>query len=280
MTPLAVLAAGATPVFVDVSPEVPFSPDLTDAAACLNARTAAILTVPMWGYAGCEPEVGAFARANDLSHIEDAAQAHGSSVGGTLVGTMGVVGAFSTHKRKLMTTGEGGFCLTRDPVLAARMRAYRAFGMGAGGYAEVPGQNAKLAGVLAALGTTQLRRLRERVDRRRDVWAAWREALNGQSALVVLDPHHDVELNGYAMVLVAETPGLRDRAEDVLRDAGLVSDPGRYDYAPAYTRPALRDHARSCPVAEAFCSSVCTVPTHEAVPGALIVDVAARLRRL
>jgi perosamine synthetase len=278
MTSLAILAAGATPVFVDVDEHVPFAPDLADAELCLRPATAAVLTVPMWGYAGAEPTVAAWASERGLLHVEDAAQAHGSTVNGQLVGTIGAVGCFSTHARKLVATGEGGFCLTAAAELAEGMRAVRQFGLGDGGFGVVDGINAKLAGVLAALGITQLGRLRERLFARRRILAAWREALDALPDVAVLDPGSGAEINAYALVLRARSAAVRDEVEAVFAQCGIESDAGRYSYAPAYRRPVLRDYARDCPRAEELCATVCTVPTHEGVDMVLIAEASERLR--
>jgi perosamine synthetase len=280
MTPLAILAARATPVFVDVDATVPFSPDLASVEARMTAQTTAIVTVPMWGYPGAEDAIAAFAAAHGIHHVEDAAQAHGAALDGRPLGTIGAVGTFSTHKRKLMTTGEGGFCLTDDVEAARSMRSYRDFGRDEHGFGGVAGANAKLAGPLAVLGIAQLSRLSGRIKRRRRTWSAWREALDRTSGLDMVRPRAGAEVNGYSFVLRAETTSLRDRVESLLFDSGIVSDPRRYSYAAPYTRPALAAWARPCPQAESVCSTVLTLPTHEGVPDDLISTVATRLGRL
>jgi dTDP-4-amino-4,6-dideoxygalactose transaminase len=61
--------------------------------------------------------------------IEDAAQAHGTRAGGRFVGTAGAIGCFSTHDRKLLSTGEGGFVLLTDRAdLHERIEHYTRLG--------------------------------------------------------------------------------------------------------------------------------------------------------
>ncbi|WP_433223920.1 DegT/DnrJ/EryC1/StrS family aminotransferase [Dactylosporangium sp. CS-047395] len=51
-------------------------------------------------------------------------RARGTRVRGRYAGTQNTIGSFSTHDRKLLPTGEGGFSLTHDHDLADRIDAY------------------------------------------------------------------------------------------------------------------------------------------------------------
>ncbi|MEJ3745552.1 DegT/DnrJ/EryC1/StrS family aminotransferase [Actinomycetes bacterium KLBMP 9797] len=83
---------------------------------------------------------------------------------GRHAGTLGVVGCFSTHDRKLLSTGEGGFVLTNDDELAERIDFYTHLGHLKG---QVHGVNYKLAAPLAAIGLQRLTRLQDQLDARR-----------------------------------------------------------------------------------------------------------------
>lgn len=179
MTALPVLAVGARPVFADVASPNSFALDLGDVECKLSSATKAIVSVPMWGYPADGKLLVDACRAWGVALVEDAAQAHGTCVGGCLAGTQGTIGTFSTHSRKLMTTGEGGFCLTDHPELAARLHQLRNLGQPArldgptgtpdGLFGAAFGINYKLAAPLAALGTAQLAKLDQRLAARRRV---------------------------------------------------------------------------------------------------------------
>jgi dTDP-4-amino-4,6-dideoxygalactose transaminase len=173
MTALPVLALGAKPIFVDVADATSFQLNLADAERKRSGRTRAVISVPMWGYPADGQELVQACRSWDLPLIEDAAQAHGSRLDGRYLGTAGVIGAFSTHMRKLVSTGEGGFCLTDDDQVADRLRELHDLGRPAdvadGGFGERFGLNYKLTGLAAAVGTVQLQRLPGRLARRREV---------------------------------------------------------------------------------------------------------------
>ncbi|MGQ0777763.1 MAG: DegT/DnrJ/EryC1/StrS family aminotransferase [Pseudonocardiales bacterium] len=171
MTALPVLAVGAVPVFADVAHPATFALDIADMAAKFTPYTKAVIAVPMWGYPADGPELAQVCRDWGVPLVEDAAQAHGTSLASRYAGTQGVIGTFSTHARKLICTGEGGFCLTGDPALADRLRQLRNFGQppNGGEFGTGFGLNYKLPAVAAALGRVQLSRLTNRLTQRRTI---------------------------------------------------------------------------------------------------------------
>jgi perosamine synthetase len=117
----AVVLCGARPVFCDVAPGL----DVTDRErieAVLTDRTRAVMVVHLFGYPMDLRAVRALCDERGLPLIEDAAGALGSIVNGRAAGSLGVIGCFSFHPRKLVTTGEGGAAVTKDPEMAHRMR--------------------------------------------------------------------------------------------------------------------------------------------------------------
>ena len=117
-TAIAVLAAGAIPVIVDIDDTITLDPIATEQA--LGERTRAIIPVHMWGQV-CDMD--AFMRIADEKNVvivEDACQAVGGAYKGRYVGSIGHVGGFSFNYYKNMTAGEGGAVVTRDDTIAER----------------------------------------------------------------------------------------------------------------------------------------------------------------
>jgi dTDP-4-amino-4,6-dideoxygalactose transaminase len=119
-TAMAVLAAGAIPVIVDVDESITIDPDAVDDAA--GPRTRAVIPVHMWGAACDMDRIMAVAERHGLLVIEDTCQAVGGSYEGRRLGTIGHIGAFSFNYYKNMTAGEGGAVCTADERLAERAR--------------------------------------------------------------------------------------------------------------------------------------------------------------
>jgi perosamine synthetase len=119
---------GATCVFADIE-ERTFNIDVRRIEEKITPRTKAIIPVHEFGLA-CDIEaVCALAAKHNLHVIEDAACALGAAQNGKPVGSFGIMGSFSLHPRKSITSGEGGLLLTNDDHIAARLRQLRNHGI-------------------------------------------------------------------------------------------------------------------------------------------------------
>ncbi|KPM50566.1 hypothetical protein ACG83_39105 [Frankia sp. R43] len=267
MTAMPVLAVGARPVFVDVTDSASFAVSLADVEARLSARTRVVISVAMWGYPADGDALARLCDRYGLVLVEDAAQAHGTRTGDRLVGTRGRIGAFSTHLRKLVNTGEGGFLLVDDETTADRLVALRNAGKAASGgqFGRGFGLNFKLPAMSAALGLRQLARLDQRVIARRAIQDRLATAV-GPVDGVTSFPVRDGIPNGYAMLLLADDAHLAVVLAEALAAAGFVSDPRRYGYRPLYDYDAFAEvPAGACPNAAELCSRLVSLPCHEGV---------------
>jgi dTDP-4-amino-4,6-dideoxygalactose transaminase len=125
--PNAVVRLGARPILVDIGSDTLCAPVSTIERA-ITAKTRAILMIHMYSSICNIEEYLDVARRHGIALIEDASQAHGASWRGTRIGSFGEVSMFSTQQSKLLTSGEGGLCVTDDPALYERMQQLRADG--------------------------------------------------------------------------------------------------------------------------------------------------------
>lgn len=110
----AVIACGATPVFVDVHAGT-LNIDETKIEASITPATKAIFIVHYAGVA-CEMDaICEIAKNHNLFLVEDAAQGVMSTYKGQALGTFGDFGCFSFHETKNYSMGEGGAFLIKDP---------------------------------------------------------------------------------------------------------------------------------------------------------------------
>ena len=127
-TAQAVLAAGGCPVLCDVRADT-LNLDPHALRQVLSPRTRAVIPVHYRGVP-CDLEaIQEVSRPLGVRVIEDAAHAFGSALGGRRIGSFGDVTCFSFDPIKNVTCGEGGAIVTRDPVLARRVRARRNLGV-------------------------------------------------------------------------------------------------------------------------------------------------------
>jgi perosamine synthetase len=152
-------AVGAKPVLVDISAN-DFNIDAELISKAITPKTKAIMPVHEFGQAARMDKITAIAKEKNLIIVEDAACALGTIYQGTKVGTNGIVGCFSFHPRKIITTGEGGLVVTNDDFLAAKIRAFRNHGIEktAGGKMDLYswGLNLRMTDIQAAIGLPQL----------------------------------------------------------------------------------------------------------------------------
>ena len=118
-TAYAPMAAGALPVFVDVTPET-WTIDPEQAEAAVTERTKAILPVHLGHQMADMDAIMDIARRHHLAVIEDCAHAHGQRWRDRGAGCIGDFGSFSHQSSKILTSGEGGSLLTNDEALARR----------------------------------------------------------------------------------------------------------------------------------------------------------------
>src|SRR5450756_833160 len=150
-----VALTGATPVFADISAD-DFCLDPAAVEAAITERTVGIMPVHLYGHPADMPAIQTIAARHGLQVFEDAAQAHGASLGGTPVGAFGSFAMFSLYPTKNMTSGEGGMVSVATPEIERLMRLYRNQGMEQQYKNEVVGFNNRMTDIHAAIGRVQL----------------------------------------------------------------------------------------------------------------------------
>ncbi len=127
-TNLAILHAGAQPVWADVDP-TNGNLDVACVAASLSPRTKAIMVVHYGGIPAPLSGLRALARAHGIALIEDAAHALGARYAGREIAHGADFAMFSLQAIKHMTTIDGGMLAVRDSALLPRGRRLRWFGI-------------------------------------------------------------------------------------------------------------------------------------------------------
>src|SRR5882757_3306392 len=124
----AVLYCGATPVIVDVDRQTWCMSLATVERAC-TPRTKAIIPVHLYGRPAEIGPIAEFAAKRGIAVVEDCAESHGARYDGKPVGQFGDINCFSFYANKIVTTGEGGMCLTSSSELAEQLRILRDHGI-------------------------------------------------------------------------------------------------------------------------------------------------------
>jgi dTDP-3-amino-3,4,6-trideoxy-alpha-D-glucose transaminase len=269
---LAIMMAGARPVFADIDPDR-LTLDPRAAEAAITPRTVAIMPVHLYGQPADMVALTAIARRHDLAIIEDCCQAHLATCEGQAVGTFGEAGAYSFYPTKnLGALGDGGALVTGDTALATRAARLRNGGQtGRYQHAEF-GVNSRLDEMQAAILRARLTFLPAWTSTRRTLAGRYRAALRAAASLVVppeLDSGHVYHL---FPVLSAE----RDSVQAHLRSRGietLIHYP-----IPIPHQPAMADQCPAdCPVATRVCREVFSLPLHPTLEHSAIDEISRTL---
>lgn len=232
----AVLAAGAEPVLVDVDAQE-WNADERGFAQARTPRTKAAIVIDQFGNPARH---GPIAQAlAGLPRIVDAACSLGATYDGAPCGAQGVIACMSFHPRKVLTTGEGGACLTDDDALAERLRAFRNHGQASPGTFVCAAGNQRMTELAAAIGSAQLAKLDGLVEARRKIAARVRAAF--PEASFQREPARGRANQQTLGVLICSSLG-RDRAIEQLRERGVQAGPLSYAL---HTLPQFQPAARA-----------------------------------
>ena len=177
---LSVIRAGASPVYVDADPHT-WNMKVEDIEALITEKTKAIMAVHIYGITVDMDPLLETAKKHNLKVIEDAAEVIGQTYKGTPCGSFGDISTFSFYPNKHITTGEGGMVLTDDPEVADRCNSLRnlCFGRTDRFIHEDQGWNFRMSNLQAAVGTAQLERLPQTIQKKREIGKLYQEALAG-----------------------------------------------------------------------------------------------------
>lgn len=270
---LAIMMAGARPVFADIDP-LRLTLDPAAAAAAVTSKTAAILPVHLYGQAADMTGIMEVASRHNLAVVEDCCQAHLATSGGRPVGSFGAAAAYSFYPTKnLGALGDGGALTTSEAHVASRAKRLRNGGQTDRYHHSEFGVNTRLDEMQAAVLRARLTYLPRWTGRRRALARDYRAALAGIEGITV-PPEFDA---GHVYHLFPLLSGDREGVRGRLKEAGietLIHYP-----VPIPRQPAVASEAPdNCPVADRVCEEVFSVPLYPALqPGA--VDAVARALR-
>ena len=270
---LAIMMAGARPVFADIDPER-LTIDPQAIAAAITPRTVAILPVHLYGQAADMVAIESLAQRHNLAIVEDCCQAHLATCAGRPVGSFGIAAAYSFYPTKnLGALGDGGAITTGDANLAARMKRLRNGGQTDKYLHAEFGVNSRLDELQAAILRARLPFLPGWTDERRALAREYRIRLAGINGLTVPAEQDAGHVYHLFPVLSPAREALRDR----LRAAGIET---LVHYPMPITRqPALAgSDPAECPIADRVCAEVWSLPLYPSLSLDAVTRVASALR--
>ena len=198
----AILACNAKPVIVDINKEN-FFLSISNIKKNITKKTKAIIPVHIYGQVCNIEEILDIAKDNNLKVIEDCAHAVGTFHKSKHVGTLGNTGCFSFYPTKNITTAEGGMVITNSEKIAEKVRQLRNHGMTKSlksrYSSEYPwifdikqqGYNYRLDEIRAALGITQLKRIKKINGLRKKASSYYNKNLQNIPGIILPDMVND-----------------------------------------------------------------------------------------
>ena len=279
-----ILMVGARPVFVDIDPQN-LNIDPAKIEEKITNKTKAILPVVVFGNPAGLDKVCAIAKKHNLPVIEDSCEGIGSELKGKKIGSFGTMSTFAFYPNKQMTTGEGGMIVTDDEKLAQMCISLRNQGRGTGGgwlAHERMGYNFRLSDINCALGITQLARLEEFVEKRRQVAKWYQEKLADETRLIVPTAPADCRMSWFVFVLrlIDKYVPKRNNILKAMTDAGI----GVSNYFPPVTlQPFMVERFGykdgDFPITDAVCKSTIALPFYNNLKKSEIEIVCDTLRK-
>ncbi|MBF0537509.1 MAG: DegT/DnrJ/EryC1/StrS family aminotransferase [Nitrospirae bacterium] len=312
------LYLGARPVFADIEPDTG-NIDLSGIAPLITDKTRLIVPVAFAGHPVDNEGVFELAQRHGLTVVEDACHALGArykprhckeagatcsgkerirsndtplnsvnaytSVGSCLYAHMSVL---SFHPVKAITTGEGGAVLTNDRALYDILRSFRQHGINR----DAPknnepwlyemqhlGYNYIMTDFQAALGLSQLGKLKGFIQKRRHIAKTYNEAFSNNPYFYT-PPERDYAQSAYHLYFIRLKDGYKENKAQVidrLRDAGVGV---AVHYVPVYQHPfyrAMGYDSGLCPIAEDFYEREISLPIYPSLSEAQVGDVIERV---
>jgi len=176
-----ILYQGANPVFIDSDKESwNIDPVLLETylKTCEKKPKALILT-HLYGQVADIEKITAICKAYDVYLIEDAAESLGATYNGKHSGTFGDFGVYSFNGNKILTTSGGGMLVSANEAWIKKAMFYSTAAKEPYLHYEHTeyGYNYRMSNVLAAIGVGQMEVIEDRVDKKREIFAWYKEEL-------------------------------------------------------------------------------------------------------
>ena len=259
----AVLHANATPIIVDIeSDSWCIDPKCIERAVTKNTK--AIIPVHLYGQPCDMDAIMKIAKKYKLLVIEDCAEAHGASFNGKKVGSFGDIGCFSFFGNKVITTGEGGMCITNSNEISSKLKLLRSHGMSTTRkyWHTMVGFNYRLTNLQAAIGVAQLERIDKIHDSRRMYENGYKEVLEYQDFTFQEDLKSRKRITWLVSIL-ANSSIDKDKYMKSLKKQGIDARPFFY---PLSEMDIYRDYCKvKTPVAKNLSQKGFNLPTYESL---------------
>jgi len=269
-----IVLADCDPNTFNISPE--------DVKKKMTKDTAAIIGVHIFGNPCDVKALQEIAEDHDVKLLFDSAHAFGASYDGKKVGGFGDVEVFSCSPTKLFITTEGGIVATADDKLAAEMRIARNYGNLPDYQCKIPGLNARMTEINAALGIEMLKNIDEMVENRNKYAALYKKFLAKVPGIKFQEPTKGTRhaYKDFGIIVNPKEFGVnRDALYDALAKENVMTK--KYFYPPVHKLEAYSESAKAdLPNTEHVSNNVLCLPIYSYMDEKLIKNICTAIERI
>ncbi|WP_291572599.1 UDP-4-amino-4,6-dideoxy-N-acetyl-beta-L-altrosamine transaminase [Clostridium sp. UBA4548] len=289
-----VLYCGGTPVFADINPKT-YNIDSDDIERKVTDRTKAIIAVDLTGQPVDMDRIVEIAEKYNLIVIEDGAHSLGSEYKSKKVGTQAHMTEFSFHPVKTITTGEGGVVVTNDVELYNKMILFRSHGItrdlnlmtkneGPWYYEQLDlGYNYRITDIQCALGTNQMKKVDEFINRRKDIVKVYNSVFKNLDGVIIpFEPSYS-NSGHHIYILQLELEKLSCSRKEIFEALRSENIGVNVHYLPVYLHPYYKKlgYERGlCPNAEYIYERIITLPLFPTMTEQDINDVITAVKKV
>ena len=279
-----VLYCGATVDFIDINPDTynictQKLEEKLELAKKNNSLPKLVIPVHMCGQSCDMKRIFELSKIYNFKIIEDGSHAIGGSYRGSKIGSCQYsdIVVLSFHPVKIITTGEGGICLTNDKALSDRISLLRSHGItrdeslmesnpdGPWYYEQIAlGFNYRMTDIHAALGSSQLKRIDSFISKRHYIASKYNDALSCLPIQIPYQPKYSYS-SYHLYVIRLNLNKVKTNHRDFfikLKEAGIGVN---IHYIPVYLHPYYKKLGFKkgyCIEAENYYESAISIPIH------------------
>ena len=280
-----IVYTGATPDFVDINPVThTIDPNLIEekvkAYQSMGKKVKAIIGVDYAGHPCDWKALRNIADRYELQLVNDNCHAMGATFSGDKQYAVKYADAViqSYHPVKHITTGEGGSVLTNDTKVDEKLRSLRTHGIiknpdlleknDGPWYYEMHeiGYNYRITDFQCALGTSQLKKLDQFVQKRRDIAKQYDKSFSNVDSLKIPETHNSVDhaYHLYPLQIGFEKLGItKSDFFEKMKESGINL---QVHYIPVHLQPFYRKNygfnTGDFPVSESFYRNEVSLPIY------------------
>lgn len=286
----AVLYCGGTPVFADIDKRT-YNIDSMEILKKITPKTKAIMPVDFTGQSVDLDEIMKVAEEYNLIVIEDGAHSLGATYKSKKVGSQAHMTMFSFHPVKPITTGEGGIITTNSKLYYEKLVNFRSHGISKTPYSIEQGDwyyemtnlgyNYRMTDIQAALGISQMKKLDNFIQKRRDIANLYCDLLSDIDGIITPYQLKDTGSGWHLYSIQLDNRVLKKSRKEIFEQMRALNIGVHVHYIPVYWHPYYQEMGYLkgiCPNAEKWYEQALTLPIFPEMTDADVYDVVNALK--